>query len=211
MNWRKAHLPLLAFLFCLLFPQVCQAGTYVVKKGDCLWTIARRYGVSVQELQVANHLRGTLIFPGQVLVVPEKGFSESNKVNKAPSRTVSESVVATAQRFLGIRYVYGGSRPEVGFDCSGFVHYVFNLHGITLPRTAAAQAMCGTRVEKSALLPGDLVFFATEPGKTINHVGIYIGNNVFIHASRSRGITISSLAESWYALHYAGASRVFSY
>ncbi|HAA89901.1 MAG: Endopeptidase LytF [Thermoanaerobacterales bacterium 50_218] len=211
MNWRKAFLPLVAFLFCLHFPKVCQAGNYVVKKGDCLWTIAKRHGVSVQELQVANRLQGTLIFPGQVLIVPEKGFSGTDKVGSPPSRKMSENVVVTAQRFLGIPYVYGGSRPDVGFDCSGFVKYVFNLHGVALPRTAAAQAMFGTRIEKSALLPGDLVFFVTGSRGFINHVGIYIGNNSFIHASRSRGITITSLADPWYAPRYAGASRVLSY
>lgn len=114
------------------------------------------------------------------------------------------SVVSYAKQFLGCKYVYGGTSPN-GFDCSGFTQYVYKNFGINLNRTAAAQYGNGTSV--TSLQPGDLVMF----GKSgINHVGIYIGGNTFIHAAnKSRGVTTDTLSSGYYKTNYVGARRIF--
>lgn len=120
---------------------------------------------------------------------------------------MSRTVVSDAMNYMGVPYVFGGNTPSSGFDCSGYVRYVFVNAGIYLPRTADVQYNCGYAVSTSELAPGDLVFFETYcPGPS--HVGIYVGDGNFIHASSSRGVTISSLSSSYYSAHYLGARRV---
>jgi cell wall-associated NlpC family hydrolase len=112
-------------------------------------------------------------------------------------------VVGIAMRYLGTPYVWGGSSPA-GFDCSGFVAYVFGQMGLSLPHYAGAQYGYGTDVPRDQLAPGDLVFF-----DGLGHVGIYIGGGEFIHAPHTGDVVrISSLSESWYAATYVGARRV---
>ncbi|MBQ7817508.1 MAG: C40 family peptidase [Oscillospiraceae bacterium] len=122
------------------------------------------------------------------------------------AKPTASAIIATAKKYIGVPYVWGGSTPN-GFDCSGFVQYVFNAHGITLPRTSKQQYGVGTSVSKSNLKPGDLVFFNTE-GSGVSHLGIFIGNNQFIHASTSKGVVISSLSNTYWAPRYYGAKRI---
>ena len=116
------------------------------------------------------------------------------------------AIIATAKQYIGVPYVWGGSTPS-GFDCSGFVQYVFAKHGITLPRTSAQQYTVGKWVSKSNLQPGDLVFYNTS-GSGVSHLGIYIGNGQFIHASSSKGVMISEMSNSYWSARYYGARRV---
>ena len=116
------------------------------------------------------------------------------------------AIIATAKQYIGVPYVWGGSTPS-GFDCSGFVQYVFARHGITLPRTSAAQYTAGKWVSKSDLRPGDLVFYNTS-GSGVSHLGIYIGNGQFIHASSSKGVMISDMSNSYWSARYYGARRI---
>ncbi|WP_026294010.1 C40 family peptidase [Saccharibacillus kuerlensis] len=107
---------------------------------------------------------------------------------------------------LGTPYRTAGTSLN-GFDCSGFTSYVFDKLGIDLPRQSSAQYGAGTKVSKSDLRAGDLVFFNTN-GRGISHVGIYVGNGKFAHASSSNGVRYDSLSSSYYANRYVGASRV---
>lgn len=133
----------------------------------------------------------------------------TQKVNTAVTESTTTSasgsaVVSYAKQLLGCKYVYGGTSTN-GFDCSGFTQYVYKHFGINLNRTAAAQYNNGTSVTE--LQAGDLVMF----GKSgINHVGIYIGGNTFIHAANpSRGVTTDSLSTGYYKTNYVGARRIF--
>lgn len=119
----------------------------------------------------------------------------------------SNPIIRTAVRFMGISYRWGGEMPSTGFDCSGYVQYVFRLNGINLPRTADLQYDSGTPISISELRPGDLVFFTTYlPGAS--HDGIYIGNGKFIAANTSTGVSISSLDDPYWKTRYYGAVRV---
>lgn len=118
------------------------------------------------------------------------------------------SVINTAKSLLDTRYIYGGTTTN-GFDCSGYVQYIFAQNGVTLDRTAAQQyTNNGVSVAKSDLQPGDLVFFSSASQK-VGHVGMYLGDGQFIHSSSGAGkVIITSLNSSYYVNHYVGAKRV---
>ncbi|SDI19259.1 C40 family peptidase [Desulfosporosinus hippei] len=120
--------------------------------------------------------------------------------------TKASAIIATGKQYLGVKYVYGGTTPA-GFDCSGFVQYVFAKHGITLPRVSRDQYKIGTSVSYSNLQPGDLVFFSLAKNGVVDHEGIYIGNGQFINAASSKGVTIYTLGTYWQSA-YVGAKRV---
>ncbi len=126
---------------------------------------------------------------------------------QAPSST-AEAIIATAKTCLGVRYKWGGESMS-GFDCSGLVYYVFQENGITLGRTCKKQYAAGTPISKSKLQPGDLVFFQNTYTTGLSHVGIYIGDDQFIHAS-SDGVMTSSLSNSYWSSHYYGACRILT-
>ena len=136
--------------------------------------------------------------------------SVSSSSSSAKS-SIGGGVVATAMKYKGYRYVYGGASPS-GFDCSGFTMYVMAKQGVSLPHSASSQwtGSKGTRIYKmSALQPGDLVFFRIgSTKKAASHVGIYIGNNQMIHASSSRtGVIVSSLNSGSYIRSFVGGKR----
>lgn len=116
-------------------------------------------------------------------------------------------LMETAYNQIGKPYVWGGNGPNV-FDCSGFTVYCYKSIGVTLPRVAEDQAKVGAAVAKANLQPGDLLFFNTN-GVNISHVGMYVGNGEFIHASSGSGcITVSQLSNSYYTRTYVGARRI---
>ena len=121
----------------------------------------------------------------------------------------AQEVLINALSLTGIKYKYGGNSPATGFDCSGFVRYVFhNAANLTLPPTARAIAQIGKSVKKDDLQPGDLVFFNTLK-KAFSHVGIYLGDNKFIHAPRTgKTIQVDSLQNSYWASRFEGAQRL---
>ncbi len=137
--------------------------------------------------------------------------SGSTGSGSSSNSSLRQRIVDFALQYEGYRYVYGGeSLSEGGFDCSGLVYYVFKSNfGYSMHRTASAQyANDGRKISKSELQPGDLVFFSSD-GYGVTHVGIYIGNNKFIHASTSTtGVIISDLNSSYYQRVYWGAKNV---
>ncbi len=124
------------------------------------------------------------------------------------ARTVDRNELLRAvSGYLGSPYKYGGNEEE-GMDCSAFVRTVFSdLYSITLPRSAREQFREGKSVKKKNLVPGDLVFFNTR-GRRASHVGIYLGDDEFAHVSVNEGVTITSMANPYFAKRYSGARRI---
>ena len=137
------------------------------------------------------------------------GFVSAPYLSKSTAGSGSASKAASdAFNYLGCSYVYGSSGPS-SFDCSGFTSFLYKKQGVSLPRTSFDQGSAGVYVEKSALKEGDLVFFSNRSDRRINHVGIYVGNNEFIHASTStRGVVKDSLQKDYYVRNYVTARRV---
>lgn len=126
---------------------------------------------------------------------------------EAASSVASNEIVSSAKNLIGIKYRYGGT-TKAGFDCSGFVGYIYKSQGVNLSRTAAGIYSTGTAVKKANLAVGDLVFFNTS-GKGVSHVGMYIGSGKFIHASTSKGVRIDKVDDPYYwGKKYVGAKRV---
>lgn len=118
-------------------------------------------------------------------------------------------IVATALSLTGVAYRYGGDSPEEGFDCSGFVRYVYARHGIVLPRDTASMAAALPQMSLAARLPGDLAFFHTVAGRPYTHVGIYMGQDKFVHAPsvRSGAVRVSDLRAGYWWRRLTGIRR----
>jgi cell wall-associated NlpC family hydrolase len=129
-------------------------------------------------------------------------------INKGSGATATKGgkAVSIAMQYQGVPYKYGGASPQ-GFDCSGFIQFVYGQLGIALPRTTYAQFGAGVQVAQSDLQPGDLIFFSCN-GRATSHAGIYIGNGQFIHADADRGIMVASLSNPYWAGVYQAAVRV---
>lgn len=122
--------------------------------------------------------------------------------------TAGHRVVAMAERYLGVPYVYGGSSPS-GFDCSGFTSYVYKQLGYTINRTAHAQLSNGIPVSKNELIPGDLVMFKRPGNSTVHHVGIYVGDGMMIHAPQTGDVVkYTSITTGYYGNVYYAARRI---
>ncbi len=134
----------------------------------------------------------------------------SADVTRTAGSSEGQEIVDWAMEFLGTPYVYGGSRPG-GFDCSGFTYYLYNNSGYPISRRASTQWNDGVQITKDALQVGDLVFFSSNSSSSIEHVGIYIGSNQFIHSS-SGGccVKINNLTDQYYLNNYYGAVRVIA-
>ena len=136
------------------------------------------------------------------------GIDRSNRFTDSNENSLScQNIVSAAKPWMGTPYLYGGNNTN-GVDCSGFVQQIYiQVFNIKLPRTTEALYSAGTFVRGSWLKCADLVFFKNIRGRGVDHVGIYIGNNRFIHASSSRGVIISDLTSDYYLEHFASARR----
>lgn len=137
-------------------------------------------------------------------------YAQTARTNNDRTSGSADELIGNAMGLLGVAYRYGGTSVSTGFDCSGFMQHIFKrAMGINLPRTSAEQAQMGTPVARSELQPGDMVFFRTLGGSRISHVGLYIGNDRFIHAPRTgKNIEITSLSHKYWSGKYAFARRV---
>lgn len=186
------------------------ATTYIVQAGDSLWSIAVNHRTTVDAIKSLNNLTDEFLQVGQTLNI--KGTAINPNVSRSGEATNGRRVITLAANYLGVPYKYGGTSPS-GFDCSGFVQYVFKQVKINLPRTAAGQYQVGTAVDKQSLQSGDLVFFKRNGAANIDHVGIYTGNGNFIHSSspRSGGVIYSSIYDKgYYQNYYVGAKRIIN-
>jgi cell wall-associated NlpC family hydrolase len=172
--------------------EAAEPGTPVDSPDVAEWTAQL---VHEQQTAAAHHAAGHAL--------SAHGLSKFASRILSRTTTIAKNLTRDALRFLGTPYVFGGTTAS-GFDCSGFVQHVFAMLGMSLPRTADAQYYAGSRI-KGGMKTGDLVFFQTyEPGPS--HVGIYLGNGKFVHAS-SHGVMVSNLSDSYWSSRYLGAKR----
>ncbi len=173
-----------------------KTGLYKVRFGD--------YSSREEALDMAERLKKTDSIRKYYIVSPEDyAFAKERVYGRAYFR---EEIVETAESFIGLPYRWGGSSADTGFDCSGLTMAVYHLNGLNLPRSSWAQYSMGDPVRRGALDKGDLVFFATSGGRRVSHVGVYAGDESFIHApGKGKRIRVDSLSNRYYAARYLGA------
>jgi cell wall-associated NlpC family hydrolase len=211
----------------------------VVKKGESLHSISKKTGLSIEEIRRINQLRTTRLTAGQTLTlsmpqktaedpdeesgegedeetpeaVSEVGQTENQEVSDSSEKWKSENernlFVRLVKTFLGVPYRLGGSTLK-GIDCSAFVKKIYEVFNIELPRTTWEQIRFGKRVKKDELAEGDLVFFKIPTRRASNrHVGIYIGNNEFVHASsRNKEVRVDNLDTPYFSKCFLNGVRV---
>jgi cell wall-associated NlpC family hydrolase len=175
---------------------VSSSGLFKVRFGNFTAKAAAR--------QRAEALRAAGVITEFYIVSPEE-YAVARRTSLGDDY-LREQLIKTAGEFIGVPYLWGGTAPENGFDCSGLVMAVYQLNGLALPRTSRDQFEAGLPVERDRLQKGDLVFFANGKREPISHVGIYIGNGRFIHApGRGKNIRVDSLASRFYTNRYMGS------
>jgi len=195
--------------------------TYKVVKGDTLQSLAEKFDLEEEEIVDLNGLKKRSLSPGKVIRLPkpepsDEGdvvvLTESGKCQLGKWRSEEERgmLVKVAKSFTGAPYRFGGDSVR-GLDCSAYVKKIYEIFEVELPRIAREQYNAGVKVAKNELTTGDLVFFRTK--RHLNyptHVGIYIGEEKFIHASSylKQGVKINSLSEGYYMQRYTGGVRV---
>jgi LysM repeat protein len=192
------------------------SSTYTVQSGDTLSKIARQFSTSVDTLMQLNGLSSTVIYVGKTLAVSGQPVSSSTPLNVtkvSTSADTSDSQIAAqvtliAKSLVGSSYVWGGN-TTAGFDCSGFIYYVYNKAGLSLARYSA-DGYANRSYEVDKPVPGDLVFFSNTYTTGISHVGIYLGGDSFVQAADEKhGVIISSLTNSYYKQHFDHFARFY--
>lgn len=205
--------------------------TYKVERGDSLFKIARKFNTSVATIKSINNLKSDTIYVGQVLkissaptvevsnqsttkqpVVPRADQAIANQLTKEKvissspkNKRVYEKVVNVAKSLEQSPYVFGGSTPE-GFDCSGFVQYVYSNAGLSVSRKSSEDYFMNDTTTVQNPVPGDIVFFKNTYKSGISHMGIYLGNGEFIHAG-SNGVEVSKLSYNYWDTRFVAFKR----
>ena len=207
---------------------------YVVRKGDSLFKIARENQTTTKALKTANGLKGSKIKVGQKLTIPGSPVATAAKEPARTGPAQNEKIVAqyisqlqsqteeseteeqplrirlveAGFKMLGVRYRRSGGSEKTGFDCSGLVKNLFSQFNIDLPRSSREQYQQGEEVDRDKLEVGDLVFFSSG-GTRPTHVGIYVGDDKFLHAAvKAKRVIVSDLNKFWYTMRYLGARRI---
>jgi len=225
------------FTLALLGTGTYASQIHRIRQGDNLWDLAKHYKVSVSKITSANKIsENKTLQIGDKIIIPTKEkphakaqhskdkskisdkaiarfgprVAQQIEIEEAAEKTGQDrpgEIVRTALAYRGARYVRGGTGRR-GFDCSGFTRHIYRKFGVSLPHSSRAQAGCGKSISRSELKSGDILLFHTYR-RGVSHVGIYIGEGKFIHASTPRhGVIISSLNERYYASRYIGARRI---
>ncbi|MDI7261678.1 MAG: LysM peptidoglycan-binding domain-containing protein [Thermodesulfobacteriota bacterium] len=206
---------------------------YIVKQGDSLYSISKRVGLSVEEIKRMNDLQTNDLKKGQKLILPKQKSNREEEPEEIGDAVEVQEIqqvegagqitpeplgkwknpdekglfIRVVKNFLGVPYRLGGSTLK-GIDCSAFVKKIFDIFNIQLPRTAREQSRLGKKVDREELQEGDLVFFKTRWANN-SHVGIYIGNNEFIHASyRGKEVRVDSLDTPYFNQRFVKGVRV---
>ncbi|MBM4338373.1 MAG: LysM peptidoglycan-binding domain-containing protein [Deltaproteobacteria bacterium] len=206
---------------------------YIVKNGDSLYVLSKKTGLSVQEIKRMNQLQADGLKTGQRLVLSRKQETRTEEVEEigdgeeiresdlaqGEGQAVLESLgkwkdteerslfIRVVKNFLGVPYRLGGSTLK-GIDCSAFVKKMFEIFNVELPRTTREQLRVGKKVKREELEEGDVIFFKTQRA-TRTHVGIYIGNNEFIHASyRSKEVRVDNLDTPYFDKRFINGVRI---
>jgi hypothetical protein len=171
-----------------------EKGLYKVRLGN--------FSSRAEAQKKAESLKAGGIISDFYIVSPSEYASAKKQYGEGYLR---EEIVKTAQSFIGVPYLWGGADADTGFDCSGLTMTVYQLNGLDLPRTSLAQTEAGVPVARDRLSKGDLVFFRIKGGVKVSHVGIYAGDDRFIHApGKGKNIRVDSLSRKFYQEHYAG-------
>jgi peptidoglycan DL-endopeptidase LytE len=207
---------------------------YKVRRGDSLFKIAKSFHITSKALKTANNFKNDRLKLGQTINIPVEKFYQAEKPNFVKSQAklaasqasfravqpepdqnikdlpLRERLAEAGFQMLGIRYRFSGNSEKTGLDCSALVKNLFSKFDIHLPRSSREQFKEGEKVDRDNLQVGDLVFFSSG-GKTPTHVGIYIGNNKFLHAARkAKQVIVSDLNKFWYETRYLGARRIMN-
>ena len=179
--------------------------------------VAKIIGINNGWFKVQYGGKTGYVSPDYVTVTAYTGATASAVSTQSASGSTSaatgtrQQIIEYAATLLGCKYVYGGTSPS-GFDCSGYTQYVFANYGVSLSHSSKTQYSNAVSIKKSELQVGDLVFFSSTAGSsTVGHVGIYTGDDQFIHAaSPGKGVRYDSLSSDYYSSHYIGSGRVLS-
>lgn len=171
---------------------------YVVKSGDTLYKIAQRYNITINVLKTNNKLSSENLIVGQKLII--------NQTNITDSSSLIENIINEGYKYIGIPYAWGGTSPS-GFDCSGFVYFLYENQGIGIPRTVETLWDWNNSISVDEPKRGDIVYFETYKAGP-SHMGIYLGNGEFIHASSSVGVTVSKMDNPYYKQRYLGVKHI---
>jgi peptidoglycan DL-endopeptidase LytE len=207
---------------------------YKVRRGDSLFKIAKSFHITSKALKAANNFKSNRLKLGQIINIPVEKVYQAEKPNTAKSQAklaasqasfraakpepdsntnelpLRERLAEAGFQMLGIRYRFSGNSEKTGLDCSALVKNLFSKFDIHLPRSSREQFKEGEKVDRDNLKVGDLVFFSSG-GKTPTHVGVYIGNNKFLHAARkAKQVIVSDLNKLWYETRYLGARRIMN-
>jgi peptidoglycan DL-endopeptidase LytE len=207
---------------------------YKVRPGDSFFKIAKSFHVTPKALKSVNKSKSNRLQPGQIINIPVEKVYQAEKPNSAKSQAnlaasqasfravkpepdsnteelpLRERLAEAGFQMLGIRYRFSGTSEKTGLDCSAMVKNLFSKFNIRLPRSSREQFKEGEKVDRDNLKVGDLVFFSSG-GKTPTHVGVYIGNNKFLHAARkAKQVIVSDLNKFWYETRYLGARRIMN-